>query len=451
MSLKRPPSPKAKPFFGHALFFKKDPLEFMWNAAKKYGGVVLFKIFKKKVYLITDAEIAQYVLQKNHSNYIKSPGYKPLRLLVGNGTFTSEGAFWLKQRRLYQPAFAKRKMEIYALAVRESTGNILDTWDRSAEAGIAVNASRAMTELTLEIIGRTLFSSNLGAEAKNIFAPLEVALDYVNKRALQSPFVWPTNWPVRSNLRFKKAVQELDSIVYSVIEERGKTKTWPEDLLSEFLNAEDEETGKKMPLLQVRDECMTLFLAGHESSANVLSWLFIELAKNPKMEARLSREIHESIGDSQPQYSDLGKLPYLNQILNETMRMYPPIWHLGRMNLKEDILGEYPIEAGTHIRISPFTIQRNTDYWSNPNSFDPERFNTENTAKIIPGSYIPFGNGPRLCVGRNFAMMEMTLIVASVYQRFEVEILELDEIQMRPLLTLRPDRDVLFKLNKRRH
>ncbi|WP_417611720.1 cytochrome P450 [Owenweeksia hongkongensis] len=449
MSIKLPPSPKGIPVFGHALSFRKKPLEFMWNAAKTYGGVVLFTIFNKKVYLVSDAKIAQYVLQKNNTNYIKSPGYKPLRLLVGNGTFTSEGAFWLKQRRLYQPAFAKKQMENYAVAVSQSTLRMMDTWDDQLKKAGRINASAAMTELTLEIIGRTLFSTNLGAEAKNIFEPLSVALEYVNKRALQSPFVWPANWPVASNLRFKEAVQKLDDIVYSVIDARESTESWPEDLLTVFLSSKDEETGEKLSALQVRDECMTLFLAGHESSANVLTWLFVELAKNPEIEAKLFKEINEEIGTSSILYEDLRKLPYLNQILNETMRMYPPIWHLGRMNLEDDVLGEYSIKSGTHIRISPFTIQRSTDYWENPNVFDPERFNSENSQKIISGSFIPFGNGPRLCVGRNFAMMEMALIVANIYQKYHVEIQDVSSIGMGPLLTLRPDMDVFLKLSRR--
>src|SRR5690606_20945194 len=200
--------------------------------------------------------------------------------------------------------------------------------------------------------------------------------------ALQSPFVWPSNWITAKNRRFKKAVKNLDKIVYSVMEARKSTDSWPEDLLTVFLNSKDEETGEKLSAEQVRDECMTLFLAGHESSANVLSWLFIELAKNPDVEAKLYSEINAGIGDTAIQYEDLRKLPYLVQVLNEVMRMYPPIWHLGRMNQKDDVLGEYPIKSGTHIRISPFTIHRNPEYWTNPNVFDPERFSAENSKNI---------------------------------------------------------------------
>lgn len=449
MSNQLPPSPKGIPIFRHALFFRKEPLKFMWNAAKKYGGVVLFKIFRKKVYLVSDAKIAQYVMQKNHSNYVKSPGYEPLRLLVGNGTFTSEGTFWLKQRRLYQPAFAKKQMENYSHAVTDATHHMMDKWEEQREKGQAINASRAMTELTLEVIGRTLFSTNLGVEAKHFFEPLGIALEYVNDRALQSPFVWPSNWPTATNRKFKKAVKNLDRIVYSVMEARKSTDSWPEDLLTVFLRTEDEETGEKLSAEQVRDECMTLFLAGHESSANVLSWLFIELARNPDVETKLFREIKAGIGDAAIQYEDLRKLPYLVQVLNEVMRMYPPIWHLGRMNLEDDVLGNYPIKSGTHIRISPFTIQRSTQYWTKPNVFDPERFSSENSKNIVPGSFIPFGNGPRLCVGSNFAMMEMALIVATIYQKYEVEVSDAELIEMGPLLTLRPDRDVFLKLRKR--
>lgn len=444
-----PPSPKGDPILGHFRAFRKNSMAFMRSSVQSHGDFILFRLLNKKVYMISDADLAKYVMQTNNKNYHKSPGYKPLRLLVGNGTFTSEGEFWLQQRRLYQPAFAKKRIELYSTAVIESSAKLAADWAERSANNQDIDGSSEMMELTMDIIGQTLFSTNLGERADEVYAPLSIALDYINKRALQAPFVWPANWPVPPNNRFKKAVKKLDEIVYGMIDQRKQTGEMPDDLLTTFLTHKDEVTGQTMNPLQVRDECMTLFLAGHESTANVLSWFFIELARHPEVQQKLQAEIDAAIGKEKPTFPDLMKLPYMVQVLNETMRLYPPIWHLGRMNLEADELDGYAIPPKSHIRISPLTIQRNPKYWEDADRFDPDRFAPANKDNIYPGSFIPFGNGPRLCVGRNFAMMEMGLIVATLYQQFEIGVKNPDQIQMDPLLTLRPDRRVLLQLKPR--
>lgn len=444
-----PPSPKGNFIFGNAKQFKQNSLKFMVDSVNSLGDLITFRIINKRVYMISDAEVARYIMQTNNKNYTKSPGYKPLRLLVGNGLFTSEGSFWLRQRRMYQPAFSNKSVENYANNVIESSKIILDGWNENIIQKKEINASRDMTRLTLDIIGRSLFSTNLGKEAKYFFDPLTVSLEYVNDRALRSPFVLPSWVPNSTNTRFKKAVKEIDKIVYGVIDERKKKDNWPDDLLTSLLTVKDEETGEQLTPLQVRDECITLFLAGHESTANVLNWFFYLLSVHPEIQDKIHEEIDTNLKGRNPVYNDLHQLPYLVQCINETMRLYPPIWHLGRMNINEDEIGGYKLNPQSHIRISPYTIQRNPKYWNEPDKFDPDRFSVENSKNIIPGSFIPFGNGPRLCVGRNFAMMEMTLILASLYQKFKIKVKNTNEINVLPLLILRPDRDIILELKEK--
>lgn len=444
-----PPAPKGDPILGHTRAFAKAPLAFMRNAAAEQGDIVRFQVLHKKVYMLNHPDYAKHVLQQQHKKYIKSPGYRPLRLLVGNGTFTSEGDFWLRQRRMCQPAFSKSSVEIYADAVQTCTQQAIESWQAYAKAKKPINICREMMKLTMEVIGRTLFSTGLGKDAQYVWEPLTIALDYINKRALRSPFVWPVKVPVSSNVRFQEAVSKLDAIIYGMIEQRKQDQDWPEDLLSTFLQYRDEETGEPMSMEQIRDECMTIFLAGHESSANVLSWAFYEIARNAEVQERMQAEIDATVSSSVPTYADLRSFEYLYQVMNETMRLYPPIWHLGRQNLVEDEIGGYIIPPKTHIRICPFLLHRHPDFWDAPNDFQPDRFNKENSKKQTPFSFIPFGMGPRLCIGRNFALMEMALILAMVLQRFRVHLAPGTEVELGPLLTLRPKEDFDLWISER--
>ncbi len=447
--MKYPPSPQGNFILGNTQQFKKNPLEFMVSSVKSLGDIISFRILTKRVYMISDAETARYIMQTNSKNYTKSPGYKPLRLLVGNGLFTSEGTFWLRQRRMYQPAFSNKSVENYSKNVIESSKEVISGWENSLEKNTSINATKDMAQLTLNIIGRSLFSTDLGKEAKHFFDPLTISLEYVNDRALRAPFVMPNWFPDSTNRKFRKAVSEIDKIVYDVIEERKKKDNWPDDLLTSLLTVKDDETEERLTPLQVRDECITLFLAGHESTANVLNWFFYLLTIHPEVQDMVHVELNKNLQGKIPVFNDLHQLPFLVQCINETMRLYPPIWHLGRMNINEDMIGDYKIKPKSHIRISPYTIQRNPKYWDEPDRFDPNRFSLENSKKHIPGSFIPFGNGPRLCIGRNFAMMEMTLILANFYQKYRIKVKNANEIKVLPLLVLRPDRDIILDLEKK--
>lgn len=452
--MKQPPSPKGQPIIGHLKGFKNDPINFMLDSARAHGDMVLFRLLNKKIYFLNHPDAIRHVLHNNHKNYHKSPGYRPLRLLGGMGIFTSDGELWLKQRKLYQPAFSHSSIKGYTDSVLTNTNELIANWSVASKADEAVNISREMMKVTMSIISETLFSSRIDYES-HLWDAISYALKWINERALKSPFVFPANWPTAKNRKFHAAVDSLNELVYGIIEAKKKDNKNPNDLLSRFMDPGGDLEGLNPE--ELRDEVMTIFIAGHETSANVLMWVFYELSRHPEVEARIFEEV-TALGERELVYDDLHHLIYTAQVLNETMRLYPPVWHLGRMNLTEDEIGGYPIPKGSHVRMSPLVIHRHPDYWEKPDEFNPDRFykkmedGTYSKTELeppTPFTFIPFGAGPRLCAGRNFAMMEMVLILAKLVRQFKIRPGQGKAIEMGPLMTLRPKKDVYLKFDQR--
>lgn len=435
-----PPSPPAKLITGHLSAFRKHPIRFMLESADECGKIALFRVLNKKIHFLNDPDYIRHVLQSNHKNYHKSPGYKPLRALGGMGIFTSDGEQWVQQRRLYQPAFSHENIKSYSRTVLNHTAELVANWQKEFEEGRVINGSREMTKITLSIISETLFSNRINY-ASEMWDAITYALEWISNRALRSPFVWPEKWPVPSNIQFKKSLKVLDDVVYDVIDQRKLNDQPPADLLQRFLQPDGNLEGLDGKAL--RDEVMTIFLAGHETSANVLMWALFEVARHPEVQEKIQQEI-DVLSSAEIRYEHLHDLTYTSNVLNEVMRLYPPVWHLGRMNLAEDQLGSYRIPAGSHVRMSPLVIHRNKKYWKQPNMFNPDRFQEPPE----PFTFIPFGAGPRLCAGRNFAMMEMVLILAGILKHFKLFPANDTPVKMAPLMTLRPDVDILVRLEK---
>jgi cytochrome P450 len=269
------------------------------------------------------------------------------------------------------------------------------------------------------------------------------ALEWIGQRALRNPFVTPLSIPTKSNRRFKSSVVNLNKVIYGIIEDKKKQNDHPGDLLSRFMNPEEKGL-KPMNDEALRDEMMTIFIAGHESSANVLSWALYAIAENQEVQQKLKVEINQ-IDWSKFNYANLHQLEYCTQVLNETMRLYPPLWHIGRMNLADDVIGGYHIPAGSHIRMSPLVMQRSEKYWENPNKFDPDRFTADQVKERNPFLHFPFGAGPRLCAGRNFAMMEMVVILAKIVQSHDLSFTG-KAPEMSPKMTLRSKEDILISV-----
>ncbi len=437
--MKRPPKPKGSFLLGHYKQFKQNPIKLLLDASENQGDIFTFKVLNKTIYFVNHPDYIEYVLKTNQKNFIKTPA-TPLRMIVGDGIFTSDGDEWLKRRKLYQPALNNTSIRSYTSAVIENTNNMLAEMEGTEE----VNFSVEMTKITIAIISETLFSTTV--DFKNeMWDNIETILKWVGERRLRHPFVVPAQWKTKKNKVFHQAVANMDEVIYKIIKDRQNSTEEHDDLLSRFMNPTDDLP--KLNPKELRDEVMTIFLAGHETSANVLSWTFYMLGMHPEIQEKVFNEV-DALGDKELSFEDLKSLMYTSQVLNETMRLYPPVWHFGRVNLEEDKIGDYVIPKGSAVRISPMAIQRRTKYWDNPELFDPERFSLENSKTHIPYTNIPFGGGPRLCAGRNFAMMEMLLIVAKTVRAYKL-VHEGKAIAMAPLLTLRPQTDVILKVQKR--
>lgn len=444
-----PPGPKGNLILGNALGFVKDPINFMMKNTDAWGDIIYFRFFHYKTYFINHPDYIQQVMQENNRKYVKSPGYNPLKLLIGNGIFTSEGNFWLKQRRMYQPAFNKDNIKIYSNAVIESSNALIQRWEMFNQKDIPINISQEMMKITLEIIGKTLFSTDVSSVTNTVWHSLTLALKFINNRTKYNPFNLPISFPTPNNLRFAKALRLLDNVIFEIIEKRRKSSFQYDDLLSRLMNSRDEESVTQMDDKQLRDEVMTVFLAGHETSANVLTWTLYFLSKYPETEYKVYEEIKNNLGERIVVYDDLPKFVYTTQVLKEIMRLYPPVWLLGRQSIEEDFIDGFKIPKGMHLRISPYVLHRHPKFWNNPEKFDPDRFVNDKEKKLHKFAYIPFGAGPRLCIGQNFAMIEMLIITLLIVQKYKLALVPDQSTEIGQLITLRPKYDILITLKNR--
>lgn len=303
-----------------------------------------------------------------------------------------------------------------------------------------------MMRLTLTIVCLTLFTSDISDEASDVGQALTVVLRHANNR-ISSLFPLPENFPTEENYRFQQALKTLDRVVYNLINERRQSGEDTGDLLSMLVFARDEETGESMSEKQLRDEVMTIFLAGHETTANALSWTWYLLSKHPDVERRLDAELKEVLGGRVPTLFDLKNLKYTLQVLNETMRLYPPVWEIGRENIGTDQLGGYDIPSNSTIILSAYVTHRHPDFWENPEGFDPERFSPEHSGNRPQYAYFPFGGGPRTCIGNNFALMEAQLVIADIAQKYRLELVPGHVVEPEPMITLRPRNGILMTLH----
>lgn len=436
------PSPPKDILLGHLRQLKKDPARFMIKAAE-FGDVSKISVLGKNVILLNHPDFIKQILQAEHQKFIKSPGYKPLRYLGGMGIFTSDGEQWLKQRKMYQPSLNYDSINKYVQNVEIATDQLIEEWTgllKKSDTSIAVKQS--ISNLTLSILSKSLFSQEIKSD-KLTYEAITKAMEWIGNRVLSQPFNVPYSWPFPSNIAFRKAVKTLDDLIFGIINERKKSQNHEDDLLSNFMKYSD--SANSFSAKELRDEIMTIFIAGHESSANVLNWAIYELGKNPKIQAKVREEaksiLHESMS-----LTSVYELKYTKQVIDETMRLYPPIWHIGRQNIEIVKIGQYTFNPGTHFRVSPFVLQRDVRFWEAANVFDPNRFSAERKEYITAFSYFPFGAGPRLCAGKNFAMMEMMVIIAKLVTRFEWTCVN-NNVEILPVMTLRPKQEIELKLN----
>lgn len=431
-----PPGPPAWKGISNLKALRKDALSFLLQMSEQYGGVCRFYVGYIPITFVSDPDAVRHVVQENHRNYNKQTrGFAVLRELLGNGLLTSEGSFWLRQRRLAQPAFHRQRLSAFAGMISDAAKSLSDDWSR--RTATPFDLTEDMMKLTLVIVSRALFGTDLGAQAGVVDEAFSAALEYAKDRLTQ--IVMLPRWiPTPGNLKANAALGQLNGVVYGVIEKRrSERQEGRHDLLAMLMEAKDEDTGEQMSNGQLRDEVMTLMLAGHETSANALSWTFALLSKNPDARTKLEAEV-DALGGKTPGVEDLMKLPYTKAVLDEAMRLYPPAWSFSRSPESDDLLNGFKVHKGSIVLMSSYVTHHNPTLYPDPFAFEPERFLHEKEKTQPRFAYYPFGGGPRLCIGNNFALMEMALVLAILTQRFRVELEPDQQLVPDAMITLRP-------------
>lgn len=399
-----------------------------FRAGYAYGDVWSFWVPRSLsgrmlVHVVLRPEHAEQVLKTNAANYKKSAAYRRLGHIVGEGLLTSEGEFWRRQRRLSQPAYHRRRLGMLAEAIVETTRRMMEErWRPAADRGEAVDVAEEMRRLALAIVGRVMLSVDLSKEASEVGWAVNEFLAYADRhiRRLYSP---PPSIPTPANLRFRRASRIMDELVYGIIRERRASGEDRGDLISMLLLARDEDTGESMSDQQVRDEVMTTLIAGHETTAAALAWSSWLLATRPDTGKELRREVREVLGNKPAGLEHVGRdgaLRYTRRVFEETLRLYPPAWMIARIAEQEDEIGGYRIPRGSRVAVSPYLIHRNPEVWPEPARFDPDRFSPEQHESRHRFAHIPFGGGPRGCIGVNLARMEGPLVLATLAQGCEL-------------------------------
>jgi cytochrome P450 len=429
--------PAGMPVLGNTLQFQRDSLGFLVRAAKDYGDVARYRLGNITFHQVNHPDGAQRILQDNQRNYIKGDLFDIVRQLAGDGLFTSEGEPWLRQRRLMQPAFHRSQIAGFGEIMTGRTLDMLAQWQQRADPAQPLDVAEELTGLTMAIIAETMFGARLDGDIHAVSQAIGVLLADINFR-FQLPFYPSLRWPTLRNRRALAAMRVVDDVVLGMIEQRRRSGEQRADLLGMLMAARDEETGEGMLDKQLRDEVVTIFVAGHETTAVLLTWVFYLLAEHPEVEAALHAELAGALGGRTPGMADVPNLRLTRMIIDETLRLYPPAWITNRQAVAEDEVCGYHIPAGAVVAVSPYVLHRLPAYWPDPERFDPQRFAPDAAHQRPRFAYMPFGGGPHQCIGNSFALLEATLILATVAQRYRLRLPAGAVVTPQPKSTLRP-------------
>jgi cytochrome P450 len=428
-----PPGPKGHPILGVMPEFNRDILGFI-ERCHDYGDVVRARFFYVPAYFLFNPDDIEFILTTNAKNFIKSMSLRSnfFRRLLGNGLLTSEGEFWRRQRRLAQPAFHRQRISAYGDVMVEFTERMVSSW----QAGETRDIHRDMMKLTLEIVARTLFNADVSGDTDRVS---KILSEIVKPFASQATLKWilDNRLPTPAHIRFHRSARQIDEIVYRIIADRRASGRDEGDLLSMMLQAQDED-GSQMTDKQLRDEVMTLFLAGHETTALTLSWSWYLLGLNPETEEKFHAELDEVLAGRRPTFADLPQLKYTERIAKESMRLYPPAFGVGREAIADCEIGGFHIPAKAQLFAFQWVTQRDPRYFEAPDKFDPDRWTEEFVNQLPKYAYFPFGGGPRACIGNQFAMMEIVLALATIGQKFRLRLAPDHKVELMPAMSLRP-------------
>lgn len=443
MATTAPPGPKGQFLIGNLRDLRRRPLEFMEECVATFGDITHFMIANIPVYLLNHPDMVEDVLVTNNRNFIKPKLLRDTAEVFGRGLLVSDGEFWLRQRRLAAPAFHRDRIASYATVMTDFTERMLERW----RPGETLDIHAEMMRVTLEIVTKALFGAEISVEeSRRVGHALEIMLERFVDRISFLQFL--QKLPLPKNLRFRRALASLDEIIYRIIEARRRSGEIGDDLLSMLLGAQDVD-GSSMTDRQVRDETVTLFLAGHETTAVSLSWTFLLLSRNPDVDTKLAEELDRVLGGRVPTLEDIPALAFTGQIVRESMRLFPPAWRVGREAIEACEVAGYPIPAGSQLIMSQWTLHHDARFFDEPMAFRPERWTPELERSLPKFAYFPFGGGPRRCIGDQFAMMEATLLLATIARRCRIDILADQKIEYWPSITLRPRHGLIGRISNR--
>jgi cytochrome P450 len=463
-NLPLPPGPRGHLLWGVLAELRRDPLRFFVSTARDHGDVVLLPFGPSiaqvgpRVILLARPEHIQRVFLDNQHNYGRQTrGYRALRETLGNGLVTSDGEFWLRQRRIAQPAFHRSRIAGFGAVMSQCADDLVRSWERRALDGQAFDVVPELLKVTLAILGRSMFRGDLSRHAEDIGHAVEIGLSRTRQK-IQALVPIPDFVPTPDNLRARRAKDKVDRLIFDLIaaQRRGgqpasgpagaRDGDVPADLLTMLMEARDEVTGEGMTDVQLRDELLTILVAGHETTSVALAWTFMLLSQHPGERRRLEAELHSVLGGRPPTMDDLPRLRFTRMVLEESMRLYPPAWNVARSATQGDEIGGYRIPRGCFVLTSPYVTHRHPGLWENPEGFDPDRFDPARKQERHRFAYFPFGGGPHLCIGMGFAMMEAQLVLAAVAQRYRLELEPGHPLVPEPMVTLRPRHGVVVRL-----
>jgi cytochrome P450 len=445
-----PPGPKGHFLFGTFGEYVRDPLSFLSQCAKEYGDIIYLpsvRFTKFRTYFLNHPDYIEEVLATKSHQFSKfRQGFGIIGQLLGNGLVTSEGDFWRHQRRLMQPAFHRERIAAYGDVMVGYTNRMLTRW----QTGETRDVHEDMMRLTLEIAAKTLFDVDMADKAEEVGTSLALAIQYYDEwfRNLVLTLL-PESVPIPHNVRSRRVVQRLDEIIYDLIQQRRNSGEDKGDLLSMLLHTQ-YENGSQMTDQQIRDEVMTLFLAGHDTTALAMTWTWYLLSQHPDVEAKLVEELQTVLEGRNPTFADLPRLRYTDMVVKESMRLYSPVWAMGRIANTDCEIGGYYIKAGSIVLLSQWIMHRDSRYYDQPEVFNPNRWADGLAQRLPTYAYFPFGGGPRVCIGKSFAQMEAVLLLATIAQKFRFSLVPGQDITPWPAFTLRPKQGIKMLLGEQR-
>lgn len=430
--------PRGLPLVGQLFDALSDPLKLFMDGMASGEPVVRYRFGPYRYLLLNEPSDVQHVLQDPNHSFGKSPSYHALKLILGQGLVTSEGELWKKQRKLAQPAFHHGSLVRFVDQMQSCTADFIKEW-AELPAGTGIDVHEQMMQLTFRIVGRTLFSTDLSGAASEVGGALAYLLKYAADRT-ESVIKTPTWLPTVQNVRFRRALKVVDDLVLGIIDDRKTMKNPPHDLLGLLMSAD-------MPRQQLRDELVTMALAGHETTATALSWTWLLLSQHPDVARRAREEVLQVAGDRPLDFQTVSQLHYVDRVIQESMRLYPPVWGLEREIRGEEQLSGLDARRGDIVLMCQYTMHRDPRFWPNPEGFDPDRFLPERVQARPRFAYLPFGGGSRICIGKAFAMMEAKLVLAELLRRFDLDLVPGFRPTMDPGVTLRPKAGIQMTLS----